>query len=161
MMEKVEVVDFNEAYADKVSAIITRNLFEVLKDDYTQDKLEHLASLFTPEKIIKLSIERKKMYVALSNGEPVGTLSVVNSWSKEDDAYVFLTIFVLPEYHKMGIGRKLINAGEDYIRSISGKKVDIPSSITSHLFYNKLGYGYVNDNLEPDEQGCIPLTKRI
>ena len=52
--------------------------------------------------------------MALEEREPVGILTVVPSWGYRKGTIIFLTIFVQPEFHGRGIGRRLIEAGEEY-----------------------------------------------
>ena len=42
------------------------------------------------------------------NGRIVGTGSISSFWGSKPES-ILLTIFVLPEYHGKGIGRKIIN----------------------------------------------------
>lgn len=47
-----------------------------------------------------------------------------------------------PDYHKMGIGKKLIRYLEQDEWCIKSNLIEIPSSKCSHKFYYKLGYEY-------------------
>lgn len=155
---EVTVIDFIDGHAVRLSEIITRNLREINQKDYSTEKIEELVLKFSHEKIMAYAKERK-IFVAVVGEEPVGTLGVVKSWDGQENSYVFLTIFVALEYHQKGIGRKLIEKGEEYVKKINGTKIGIPSSITSHAFYRKMDYEYVNNTLEPDSYGCIPMIK--
>lgn len=156
----IKIIPFEEGHSEKVSELIIRNLIEINSTDYTIEKIEKLVNEFTPEKIRSYRHERQT-FVAVDNEMPIGTLSVVPSWDNIKGSYVFLTIFVLPEYHHQGIGKLLIQAGENHVKLLDGHAITIPSSITAHLFYQKLAYSYLNDTLEPDQYGCIPMIKTL
>ena len=154
----IKIVEFKDEYAEKLSEIIQRNLFEVNIEDYPKEEIAKMAESFTKEKILEFPKVRK-VFVALDGDEPVGTLSAAKSWGGQDGDYHFLTIFVSPDIHGKGIGRKLIEAGEKYVSKVNGKKITIPSSITSHKFYANRGYKYTNE--EPNADGHYIMIKSI
>ena len=119
---------------------------------------EH-ASKFTPQTLEEYS-KNSKMYVALENGKVVGTLRVDKNNKGNEFDYVLLTIFVLPDCFNRGIGSALVNAGENYVKTLGGKSISIPSSVDACKFYEKLGYYYVNDN-NPDEDGVVLMKKDL
>ena len=83
------------------------------------------------------------MYVFEFDGKIVGTGSISSFWGSETES-ILLCIFVLPEFHGKGIGRKIINtleADEFYARA---SRIEIPASITATEFYRKFGYVYKN-----------------
>lgn len=159
-IDEIEIVDYNDQYAEAISQIVIRNLLEVNINDYSKEKIDKLVLKFTPDKINEYAKERK-VFAAVMGNTPVGTLGVAKSWDELEGSYIFLTIFVLPECQRKGIGRLLIKKGEDYVREIKGTKIAIPSSITSHIFYNKMGYQYRDNNKEPDSFGCIVMDKYL
>jgi GNAT superfamily N-acetyltransferase len=159
-LKSVKVIEYVNEYAEKLSEIITRNLLEVNIKDYSEEEMKNLALEFTTDKIIDYA-KYRKIYMSIIDNKPIGTLSVVKSWDGGDGDYHFLTIFVLPEYHKKGVGRLLIEEGERYVSKLKGRKITIPSSITSHKFYNKMGYQYKDDIQEPDIDGHIMMIKHL
>jgi GNAT superfamily N-acetyltransferase len=159
-LKSVQVIEYTDQYAEKISEIITRNLLEVNIKDYSEEEMHNLALNFTVEEIMDYA-KYRKIYIAIIDNQPIGTLSVVKSWDGEEGDYHFLTIFVLPEYHQKGVGRLLMEEGEKYVHQMNGKKISIPSSITSHKFYNKLGYQYKDNIQEPDSAGHIMLIKLL
>ncbi len=152
-----KIVEYVSDYADGVSTLVIRNLLEINSKDYGIQKMRKHSLMFAPEKIEEYS-KSDKIFVALNNNEVVGTLRVANDWYGGKDEYVLLTIFVLPEYHGKGIGQQLIEAGENYVKKIKGKKITIPASVTAHTFYHKLGYNYTNDT-EPNYDDVILMNK--
>ncbi len=96
--------------------------------DYGIDKMREHASKFTPQKLEEYSKE-SKMYVALENGKVVDTLRIAKNQKGEVDNYVLLTVFVLPDCFNRGIGTALVKAGENFVKSLNGKCITIPSSV--------------------------------
>lgn len=127
--------------------------------DYGIEKMREHASKFTPQKLEEYSKE-SKMYVALENGKVVGTLRIAKNQNGEENDYVLLTVFVLPDCFNRGIGTTLVKAGENFVKSLKGKSITIPSSVDASKFYEKLGYSYVNGE-KPDLDGVVLMKKEI
>ena len=72
---------------------------------------------------------------------------------------ILLTIFVLPEFHGKGIGRKIINTLEQDEFFVRATRIEIPASITATEFYRKFGYDYKNGVKELDEEYHYRLEK--
>mgnify|MGYP002226045077 CR=1 FL=1 len=53
-----------------------------------------------------------------------------------------MSIFVLPEFHGKGVGRKIINTLETDEFYVRASRIEIPASITAMEFYRKFGYDY-------------------
>ena len=155
----IKIEEYASAYRDAVSNIVTRNMLEINSRDYGIEQMREHACGFTPEKIAELA-EKGKIFVALSGQTALGTLRACPDGFGEHGDYVLLTIFVLPEYHSMGIGKLLMRAGEAYVKGLGAKKITIPASVTAHKFYHKLGYEYA-DGREPNSHGVILMNKHI
>lgn len=154
------IVDYKKEYSPALSDIITRNLLEINSKDYSYETMKDHALDFTPEKIDEFSKDRK-IFVAVINDNPIGIACATKDIYGNNNDYVILTVFVLPELHGKGIGVKLVNKCEEYIKIINGVKITIPASITAHEFYKKLNYKYVNPNKKLDENKCIMMSKAI
>jgi len=156
----IEIVEYNSSYAKKLSDIVIRNMTEILIKDYPLEEMKQLSLNFLPEKIEEYS-RKRKIYVALEDEEPVGTLGALPDENGGKHDYKFLTIFVLPERHRRSIGKALLRKGEEYVRLMEGKKITIPASITSHSFYHKLGYSYVDPGKKPNSGGYVIMVKYL
>lgn len=154
-----EIVEYNNIYCNEIISLIVRNLMDVNIKDYGIEKMRKHASKFTPQKLEEYSKE-SKMYVALENGKVVGTLRIAKNRNGEADNYVLLTVFVLPDCFNRGIGTALVKAGENFVKSLNGKCITIPSSVDASKFYEKLGYSYINGT-EPDSDGVVLMIKNI
>lgn len=156
----IRIVDYNPIYANMLSQIIIRNLMEINSKDYSLEEMEQHSLHFSPEKISEYALERK-IYVAIEDDYPIGTLGIKKDERGAENDYVFLTVFVLPEKHKSGIGRLLIKQGEEYVNELGGKKITIPASITSHAFYRNMGYVYAGKEMKPNQDGIILMIKEL
>ena len=72
---------------------------------------------------------------------------------------ILLCIFVLPEFHGKGIGRKIINTLETDEFYVRARRIERPASITATEFYRKFGYDYKNSVKELDDEQHYRLEK--
>ena len=140
----VEIIEYEDRYAEEISKIIIQNLLEVNSKDYGIEFVQNFSKEFTPEEIRKVLPKRTKAFVALENHKVVGTASIDKSWYNDNGEYWILSVFVDTAHHKQGIGKMLINEIEKFALTIPAKKLVIPASITGCEFYHKLGYEYAN-----------------
>lgn len=148
---------FEENDAKVIAEIIRRNLLEVNIKDYPFSEMELLAERFNVEWIINLS-RSSHLYVACIDNHVLGCGAITSFWGKQDES-IFLTIFVLPEMHGKGIGRKIVEALENDEYFLRAKRIEIPSSFTAYEFYRKLGYDFLGGVKETDGEGHYRLEK--
>ena len=154
------IKEYEECYVKEISDIIIQNLIQINSKDYTKEEINKMCEKFSIERLKDTLSNRKKVYIALINNELVGTAGIDKSWYRDDEYYI-LTVFVKPCYHGKGIGKKLIEAIEDFAYTLPIKKLVIPSSIPAHKFYFKLGYKYKNNKKEVNEEGMYIMEKYI
>ena len=138
----MEVVGFEDRYAVEISEIIIRNLIEVNIADYDLEEMEEMSGRFQPEDIKKLA-QYRHTFVALEADQILGTGSITNDFSEDKNDYWVLTVFVNPDLHGQGIGRMIMKTLETKAIALGCKHLILPSSLTSHKFYLKLGYSYI------------------
>ena len=146
-----------DADAEEVSALIAATLRTTNIKDYSSEDIENQVKALQPHHIL----ERAKwmhFYVACEGGKIVGCGAIGPYWGKEDESSLF-TLFVLPEYQRMGIGRKIMETLEQDEYFLRAKRIEIPASITGTPFYRKMGYDYKNGVSVPDEEGLLRLEK--
>lgn len=156
-MESLIIRRFNNDDASTVSNIICRNFLEVNIKDYSKEEMEKLAELYNADKILSIN-GYAHMYVATIDDKVVGCGAISSFWGKQDES-ILLTIFVLPELHGKGIGRKIIETLEKDELFLRSKRIEIPASITACEFYKKLGYDYKDGIKELDDEGHYRLEK--
>mgnify|MGYP001249811129 FL=1 len=153
----IRVRRFKEEDADEVSKLIVRNFLEVNSKDYGIADMEKLAKVYDSGKVLNIA-NYAHMYVFEWNGKIVGTGSISSFWGSKTES-ILLTIFVLPEFHGKGIGRKIINTLEQDEFFVRATRIEIPASITATEFYRKFGYDYKNGVKELDEEYHYRLEK--
>lgn len=148
---------FNEADALSVRNLIVRNFLEVNSKDYGLKAMQELASVYDENKVLQIA-NYAHMYVFEMENTIVGTGAISSYWGSETES-ILLTIFVLPEYHGMGIGSKIIETLEQDELFTRAKRIEIPASITATEFYRKFGYDYKNGIKQLDEENHYCLEK--
>lgn len=113
--------------------------------------------MFTPSGVIERA-GWTHFYVVCDNDSIIGCGSIAPYCEKEDESCLF-TIFVLPEYQGMGVGRRIIEILETDEYYLRAKRIEVPASITACDFYKKLGYTYKNGIDVVDEQQIFHLEK--
>ena len=156
----LKIVEYDKKYLEQISNIIIQDLLTVNSKDYGMERVKKMAEDFTVEKLQNSLSKRKKVFVALLNDNVVGTAGIDKSWYS-DDEYWILTVFVKPENHGQGIGKKLIGKIEEYATTLPIKKLVIPASITAHEFYYKLGYRYKDEKKELNDEDMYIMEKNL
>lgn len=156
----LKIVEYKEKYLEQISNLIIQDLLTVNSNDYGIERVKKMAEDFTVEKLQNSLSKRKKVFVALIDDHVVGTAGIDKSWNS-DDEYWILTVFVKPENHGQGIGKKLIEKVEEYATTLPVKKLIIPASITAHEFYYKLGYKYKDGKKELNDEDMYIMEKNF
>ena len=153
----IEVRRFKEEDAKEVRNLIVRNFLEVNSKDYGISAMEKLAKVYDVEKVLNVA-SYAHMYVFEFDGKIIGTGSISSFWGSETES-ILLSIFVLPEFHGKGVGRKIINTLETDEFYVRASRIEIPASITATEFYRKFGYDYKNGVKEFDNEHHYRLEK--
>lgn len=159
------MIDINEIVFEKATLsngedlvnIIHRCLKEVNYKDYTEDEINKFIGELNEERLSSI-ILTKHFYIAKYNEDIIGMGAVARDESQESQCY-FTTMFVNPSYHKMGVGRKMVEYLEGDEWCIESKLIEIPASRTAHGFYEKLGYEYSTDPPIFKEDGSTIMYK--
>lgn len=148
---------FLDKDAKEISALIVTTLRTTNIKDYSSEYIENDVKAFQPQNIIERA-SWTHFYVVCDNDKIVGCGAIGPYWNKKDESSLF-NIFVLPQYQRRGIGRKIIETLEQDEYFLRAKRIEIPASITATPFYIKMGYDYINGIKEPDSEGLIRLEK--
>ena len=148
---------FEEKDAEAVSKLIGRNFVEINSKDYPLEEMKEKALLFSPDKV-KERARKGHMYVICDNDSIVATGTISDFWGSATES-ILLTIFVLPEYHGIGIGRKLIETLEKDELFLRAERTEVCASITACGFYEKCGYKYKAGIKRLDEEGHYRMEK--
>ncbi len=116
--------------AVKVSVLIRRNFLEVNIKDYSEEAMRILANEFNVNKVNNIA-SYAHMYVVEDKDEGIiGCGAISSFWGSEDES-ILLTVFVIPELHGKGIGRKIIEVLEMDELYLRAKRIEVASSITA------------------------------
>ena len=141
----------------EVSDLIVKTLREVNIKDYSKEYIENEVQRMQPNRILKRA-EWTHFYVVCVENKIVGCGAIGPYWNKADESSLF-TIFVLPDYQRKGIGRRVIETLEKDEYFLRANRIEIPASITAVPFYIKMGYSYKNGITVPDDEGLLRLEK--
>ena len=97
---------FTENDAEKVSTLIIRTEKITNSKDYSEEWINALEKRAQPSDILERAAWTH-FYVVEDNDTIIGCGAIGPYWGSETESSLF-TIFVLPEYQGMGIGRKII-----------------------------------------------------
>ena len=158
MLNEIELRLFRNDDAEEVSTMIAKTLQEINSKDYTSEYINNTINNLQPKDLIKRAT-LTHFYVAIINDSIVGCGAIGPYWGREDESSLF-TIFVLPEYHKRGIGTRIVEKLEQDEFFLRAERIEVPASITAASFYLKMGYSFKNRVKEPDEEGLLRMEKR-
>lgn len=153
----VEARRYEDADAEEVHSLIIRNFKEVNIKDYGEKAIDELVKTHDVAWVRQVA-SFAHMYVFLHEEEIVGVGSISSFWGSKTES-ILLTVFVLPEYHGKGIGRKIIQTLEQDELFLRADRIEIPASITGAEFYRKFGYDYKNGVKKLDDEGHYRLEK--
>ena len=151
----MQIRRFIKSDAEAISKLIERDCLEVNIKDYSYDEMVEKAKNFTPDAILKSAIDGN-MYVACEEGKILGTATITHYNGKDDEGFLH-TVYVLPESHGKGVGRKLIDAIKADGIFINSKRVEVLASITACAFYEKCGFTYKNGIKKLNHEKRYPM----
>lgn len=117
--------------------------------DYPPDIIKLIVANFTAERVAQKMAERD-VFVGLMSEAMIGTVSLGGG--------KLHSLFVEPDRQGQGIGRRLVEHLERHAIDRGLAKLDVSSSITARLFYEKLGYQLLT--FEPRQNGSTFLMSK-
>lgn len=140
------ICKFKTGDCGKLSDLIIKTLRTSNSGDYSPGQIDRFISEYSPEKILYYSKSRT-IYVAVENNKIVATISMAKH-NKIPGCAILLSLFVDPEHQGCGIGTDLVKYAEREALTYPADTIVVPSSLTAHEFYKKLGY--VDDDQTDD-----------
>lgn len=159
-MNDIKIVRFEREYAEAVSRIIIDNLIYVNSKEYELSVMQEMATHFTKEDIIDKNCDRLA-FIALIDGQVVGTGSMTNSFSEVKSEFWVLTVFVDYKKHGLNIGKTMMVFLEDFARGLNATKLILPASLTAHKFYVKLGFAYQDGFEKSNDKDQYMMEKKL
>lgn len=128
----------------QVVELIKRTMLELNSKDYDRDYLLEYVKRYDAAALAAFADDPEcHFYVAVLDGTLVACGAVAPSEEKPG-AMEIRSVYVLPDYAGMGIGREMMAVLEGDPAFLAAKRVVVSASITAHRFYEKLGYRYEN-----------------
>src|SRR3989344_202134 len=118
-INKITIRRFKNSDAKKVYNLIKENDLKISIKFYPKKVVMARLKKQNPENILKKSLERI-CFVAEEKNKIIGYISLSGNEVKK--------LFVLPKYHKKGIGRKLLKIIEDVAKKKNIKKLVLYSN---------------------------------
>ena len=153
----LEIRKFVEDDAQEVAGLIQKNFREVNIKDYGEKAVEELCRTHNAEWVVQIA-GSAHMYVFCLDSRIIGCGSIASYWGREDES-ILLTVFVSPQLHGQGIGRRIIETLEKDDLYIRARRVEIPASITAFEFYRRFGYDFKDGTRELDKDNLYRLEK--
>ena len=153
----MEIRRFQSEDAIETAQVIARTLQICNSKDYPKEYIEDNIVSHSAEVLIERAKEGH-MYVVCEDSRIIGCGAIAGYWGSTTES-ILLTIFVLPEYQGMGIGKQIIQTLEQDEYFLRAKRVEIPASITACEFYRKMGYDYKNGIAKIDDEKLYRLEK--
>ena len=133
-----------------VHDIALRALLETNARDYPASVIDRLV-LTLPVRVAS-NLDTWHSFVAIVDGRVVGTASLSDDTVK--------SVFVHPDYQRVGVATKLMDAVESAALAQSAQTLSVQSSITAQPFYAKRGFKIVREEFY-DEERTIVMSKAI
>ncbi len=153
----MQIRRFKDTDAEEISKLIERDCIEVNTKDYPLEEMQKKAKEFLPD-AIKKSAQCGNMYVVCDGDLIVGTGTITEYNNSKTESFIH-TIYVLPEYHGKGVGRKIIETLEQDAMFLRAKRVEVYASITACGFYERCGFTYKNGKKQLNSEKRYPMEK--
>ena len=143
--QSVEVRPIENNEWEDAMGLAWRTFLKFEGDVYSSEGIQNFRDFITDQTLRRMFLTGKyKVYGAFYRGQLIGVASL------RDKEHVSL-LFVDENYHKNGIGRKLLETLKDFEKSIGGYRLTVHSSPYAVGFYHKVGF--VDTNLQQLKDG--------
>lgn len=138
-------------HAEGISVVIRDAIERVNARDYSPAEISRLLGNFTPDNVAAM-LKQRYTLVVLVEESIVGTGAIQGTEIK--------SVFVVPEWHRKGIGTALMNELEEMAASLGVETLEVSSSLFARPVYSALGYIEKSRNFFGDEE-TVHMTKAI
>ena len=151
-MKKITITTYKNGDEWVISDIILRCLYEINSKDLTQEQLENIVNLYSPELVIIYSHDiTSPIFVAKIDWKIVGTVTISENRIR--------SFFVDPDMHGCGIWKSLITNAERFIKDRNYTFSYLGSSIYAVPFYEKQWYTLLWEMIDPKVWKLIKMQK--
>lgn len=156
-MTDIIIRKYDEKDAGEVLNLIHRNSLEINSKDYGLEHMQKFVDICDANWLSKRA-SFCHIYVAEEGGNIIGVGGISSYFGSLTES-IILNVFVLPECHGMGIGKKIVQTLENDEYGIRANRIEVPASITAKEFYYKLGYKFKNGIEKLDEEKHYRMEK--
>lgn len=132
----MEIREFTESDAERLSEMISTTLKEVTSRDTPQFAVDQLLEVYTPQGLVSLP-KTRKLFVAEAEGLVIGSVGI-----EENN---ITTLFVDHRFIGNGVGTELLEFAENKISLNNYSHVKLTSSLGAIGFFEKKGYKKASD----------------
>lgn len=141
---------------DDAMALAWRTFMQFEAGDYTLEGIESFQDFITDTVLYRMFLLGSyQLFGAYDNGIMVGMISL------RSETHISL-LFVDKKYHRMGIGRMLINYISEYVRTEEGhNRITVNAAPYAVEFYHHVGFS--DTGMEETKEGVryTPMERRI
>lgn len=99
-----------------------------------------------------------QMYGAYLDGEMIATMFLTQD---DEKAARIKNVAILKEYQRKGLGKKLMEYGEDLARKQGFTKVNLMGRVSAENFYHKIGYHTTSDSFDYHTIAHVNMEKEL
>lgn len=141
-MNKLTIRPVRREEYPQVVELIKRSMLELNAKDYDRDYLLEYVKRYDSAALAAFADDPAcHLYVAYL-GDTLAACGAVAPSEEKRGAMEIRSVYVLPDYAGMGLGREMMAVLEGDPAFLSARWVVVSASITAHPFYAKLGYTY-------------------
>lgn len=145
---KIELIKENEF--EELHKMIAKTVKISFKIYYPQKSIDYLINEALTINNLKMRANYTNFYVGKIDNKIIACGAIGPYWGSETESSLF-TIFVDPDYQKMGYGRKIMETLEKDEYFLRADRIEIPASMVGIPFYKKMGYEFKNGELIYDD----------
>lgn len=134
---EMEIRKFKDSDSEGICNLIKRNNLEITSKFYPKEVINNWLLKITPKKILKKS-KKRVCFVAEQNRQIISYISLAGNEIKK--------LFVLPEFHRKGIGKKLMKKIEKVGKENNIDYLIVDSTLYAEPFYKSCGFKKIRNN---------------
>ena len=141
-MSKLTIRPVHREEYPQVVALIKRTMLELNSKDYDRDYLLEYVKRYDSEALAAFADSPECHFYVAYIDDTLAACGAIAPSEERPGAMEIRSLYVLPDYAGMGLGREMMAVLEGDPACLSARWVVVSASITAHPFYAKLGYTY-------------------
>lgn len=142
-MNKLTIRPVHREEYPQVVELIKRSMLELNAGDYDRDYLLEYVKRYDSAALAAFADDPACHFYVAYLDDTLAACGAVAPSEEKRGAMEIRSVYVLPDYAGMGLGREMMTVLEGDPAFLSARWVVVSASITAHPFYAKLGYTYV------------------